>query len=363
MTSTSYVPILLTKRGELSAAADLSMEVRHQLAPLFVVHPIGTDFDTNTPSRSVADHVRGLGTKLARSWLTSRAFIDPFFVIDMSDHTGRLRTIVDEAAAEGLCLVPVISPGRPAAYTATVAALHKRDRAGVCVRLSPRHWPTTLDAVHNLEALLGAVRAAPEEVDLILDLSDEVHSDSASDATRSAVLNLPYPARWRSVTLAAAAFPRELGGLPKNSISRIPRLDWQLYRKIAKLAAAAGRRVPAFGDYAVAHPDPRLQVDPRMMSISGSLRYTSDDEFLVAKGTELFKGRGGGVGGEAILPAARLLAEAKEFSGPEFSEGDAWIHQVVRRRASCGNPERWRRTATNHHLVFVTDRIASQRAS
>jgi hypothetical protein len=363
MTSTSYVPILLTKRGELSAATDLPTRVRLELTPLFVVHPIETDFDTHTPSRSAADHVRGLGTKLACAWPESRAYLDPFFVIDMADHTGGLRTIIDEAAVEGLCLVPVVSPGRPDAYTATVAALHKRDHAGVCLRLSPQHWPTTADAVHNLKTLLGAVRVGPQDVDLILDLSDDVCSEFAYASARSAVLNLPYPALWRSVTLAGAAFPHDLSKLAKNSISRIPRRDWRLYRTLVQEAHTAGRRVPTFGDYAVAHPNPKLQVNPRVMNISGSLRYTTDDDFLVAKGTELFKGRGAGAGGEAIRPAVELLAQAREFSGPNFSEGDAWIHRVARRQASCGNPERWRRTATNHHLVFVTDRLASLRAS
>jgi hypothetical protein len=348
MSRRPYLPILLTKRGELSAVADLTADVRQQLTPLFVVHPIDVDFETGLPSKSVAEHVGGLGVKIARTWGTGRAFIDPAFVIDLhSDQTGGLRTLVDDARQAGLQLVPVVAPDRPPAYLAAATDLHERDQAGVCVRLSPKYWPTTLAAVRELDSLLDAVRVSPGEVDLVLDLRDEVRSQLSSAIARTAVLGLPYAASWRSVTLAAAAFPRDLAGLPKNSISRIPRLDWQLYREIAAEVAAAGQRVPNFGDYAIAHPDPTLPVNPRYMNISGSLRYTSDNEWLVAKGGVLFKGRGGGAGGEAIRPAAILLARTNEYCGPDFPAGDGWIDQVARHKTSCGNPERWRRTATN----------------
>jgi Beta protein len=117
------------------------------------------------------------------------------------------------------------------------------------------------------------------------------------------------------VVVAGAAFPRDLGGVPKNAITRIPRSDWRLYSEVAAEAATTGQRVPTYGDYAVAHPDPTLTVNPRFLNISASLRYTSDDHWLVAKGAELFKGCGGGAGGEAIRPAAQMLVQDEEFCG------------------------------------------------
>jgi len=40
MERASYVPILLTKRGELSALGDLTPKTKSMLTPLFVVHPL-----------------------------------------------------------------------------------------------------------------------------------------------------------------------------------------------------------------------------------------------------------------------------------------------------------------------------------
>src|SRR5688500_3572552 len=130
MSSTSYVPILLTKRGELAAVADLSAPVRNALTPMFVVHPRGIDFQTDGPSKTVAEHVRGLGKKIAESWGAERAFLDTAFVIDETDPTGGLRTIADEAAEIGLHLVPVVSPGRDHAHTTAAADLHRLRGAG-----------------------------------------------------------------------------------------------------------------------------------------------------------------------------------------------------------------------------------------
>lgn len=363
MASTTYVPILLTKRGELAAVADLPPDLRPKIMPVFVVHPIDIDFETDSPSKSVAEHVRGLGKKIADSWGTERAMLDTVFVVNDTDPTGGLRTISDDAANAGLQLVPVTSPGRPAAHTSAAAELHQVYGNGVCIRLSPAQWPNAPRTQTELTVLMSLLAVAPEDVDLVLDLGEEANTGLVESFARHALAALPHPTRWRTLVLAGAAFPRDLTGLPKDQITRIPRHDWHRYQLLAGEASTTGQRTPTFGDYAVAHPDPTLSINPRFMSISASLRYTSDDDWLVAKGSELFKGRGGGAGGEAIRPAATMLFEHQEFCGTDFSEGDEWIGRVVRDpQASCGNPERWRRTATNHHLVFVTDRLATQSA-
>jgi len=362
MPSTFYVPILPTKRGELSALRDLPAEVQHRLTPLFVVHPVDWNFETDAPSKSVAAHIAGLGKKIADAWGTDRALLDPAFVIDETEPTGGLHTIADEAAAESLRLVPVVAPGRPAEYLAAAAALAQRDDTGVCVRLSPGSWPTTPAKVRELNELLAALAVTPEQVDLVLDLADEIGSELAQTLAQTTLLTLPHAQLWRSVTIAGGSFPPDLSGVKKDRLERIPRQEWQLYCDIAAEAAASGLRVPGFGDYAAAHPDPTVTINPRFMNISGSLRYTSDDEWLVAKGP-LFKGNRGGYGAESVVPPARLVAGAEEFRGAEFSAGDAWIADVAATGENGGNPERWRRVATNHHLVFVTEALATRSAS
>lgn len=179
-----------------------------------------------------------------------------------------------------------------------------------------------------------------------------------------ALRNLSHADEWRSLTLAGGSFPTNLSQIQKDRLTRLPRLEWRLFSQARTEAAAAGLRIPTFGDYAVAHPDPSTgDVDPRVMSISASLRYTIDGEWLVAKG-ELFKGTGGrSLGGAAAIPVAQMIASAPEFCGQDYSAGDAWIDRTSREATNGGSPQTWRRVGTNHHLTFVTESLSTPPAT
>jgi hypothetical protein len=78
----------------------------------------------------------------------------------------------------------------------------------------------------------------------------------------------------------------------------------------------------------------------------------------------LYKGTGGrGLGGAAAIPVAEMIASAPEFCGADYSTGDGWIEQTSLGATNGGSPQTWRRACTNHHLTFVTDRLATRSAS
>jgi hypothetical protein len=356
--NTHYVPVLLTRRGERSALADLTEDVRSKMTPLFAVHPIDWNYETDAPSKNVDDHIASLGSKLATSWGVNRAFID-LVHLDMAEHDDKRRhpldVIIEDAESAGLPLVPVVSPLRDPHYLSAAGRSHATNGRGICIRLNPPDWPAGRGNTEELEDLMKLLDVQPDQVDLVLDLGHEVHSGLADVLVRAELGSLVHADSWRSVTLVAGAFPKDLANMPKNTITSVERLDWQLYTEVA----GEGARPPCFGDYGVAHPDPFVGTDPKLMSISAAIRYTVADDWLVAKGG-LFKGQGGsGRGGDALIPAAGLLAEHEEFCGRDFCAGDRWISQVAQAGAGGGNPERWRRVATNHHLTFVTGQIAS----
>jgi hypothetical protein len=362
--STQYVPILPTKAGELSALVDLTPEVKAALTPLFVIHPIPFDFETDRPSKTADKHVAGLGKKVATAARgVDRAFLDPIFLSDEPTPNGMedpAQTVITDAAQEGLALVPVIRPEQCDAHTAVAARTHHDTGVGACVRLSPHHWPTTPGRALALDRVLAAVGVGLSDADLVLDLGVEVHSELALELVGLALQSLPDAHGWRSLTLAGGAFPENLSQIPKNQLTRLPRLEWSLYSQASAEATADGLRIPTFGDYAVAHPDPSTgDIDPRVISISAGLRYTIDGQWLVAKGG-LFKGTGGrSLGGAAAIPVAQMIAGAPEFCGPDFSAGDAWIDQTANGGTNGGSPQTWRKAATNHHLTFVTANLAN----
>ncbi|MGW4589505.1 beta family protein [Amycolatopsis thermoflava] len=358
-----YVPILVTKRGELGAIDDLPAETKDKFTPLFVAHPVDWNYETDAPAKSVVDHVRGLGQKLARVFEFRRAYFDPALLVEDAEweeaRSHPLVTVIDEAANNGLQLVPVVAPGRHPSYNQALTQVHQSHDLGVCIRLSPIHWPANPPAVSELEKLLADLSLEPNQVDLVLDAGGDVENEAVRALAFAALANLPFAQDWRSLVLSGGPFPKDLSAFSRNTVSRISRLEWDLWRDVESEARVEGWRLPDFGDYGVAHPDPRVMVDPRFLNISAAIRYTASSHWLAAKG-DLFKGRGGsGSGGDAIVPVAQMIVEAPEYCGPSYSVGDAWISNVARGLTSGGNPEKWRRIATNHHLVFVTESLAN----
>src|SRR5260370_39656683 len=95
---------------------------------------------------------------------------------------------------------------------------------------------------------------------------------------------LPSLDSWRSFALCGTGFQADLMGLPPQAISSIPRREWTLWRELVSKRSLG--RMPSFGDYAIAGPQPS-EVDPRIMRPSASIRYTTDESWLILKGRNL----------------------------------------------------------------------------
>lgn len=360
--TTNYVPILLTKMGELSALGDLGDEVKRNFTPLLTIHPIPYDYD-NDSAKTADQHVAGLGKKIASNWGTGRAFIDPIFLRNEPIQPGAvepMQTLLGDAAAEGLLLAPVVAPEQSLEYTALASAFHHSNSTGICVRLTSGQWPISPPRTQALTNLLAALGVSPADVDLVLDLGAGVNNGLVTETVTMALQALPHADEWKTLTLAGGAFPENMTNIDKHRLTRLPRTEWNIYAQVCAEAAAAGARVPAFGDYGIGHPDPAVsEVNPAFMQISAQQRYTIAECWLVAKG-ELFKGRAGtGVGGAAAFPLARMIADAAEFCGADYSPGDAWIASTAEGVGTGGSPLTWRRHGTSHHLTFVSESLAN----
>jgi hypothetical protein len=351
-----YVPILPTKSGELSGLTDLDPQVRSSLTPLFMIHPISYDFEADRASKTADQHVAGLGKKIvcaARG--VQRAFLDPILISDEPIADGAsdpVQKVLNDAPELGMPLIPVVRPGQSDAYTAVVMRAHRDTGVGACLRLTPGQWPINAGRARAVENVLAAIGVDLTETDFVLDLGAEVNSELAPELASMALQTLPEPKSWRTITLAGGAFPEYLRDVPRSIAHRITRREWALYTQVRNEAADAGRRIPAFGDYAVAHPDPTTgDVDQRVMNISAAVRYTIDGAWLVAKGG-LYKSTGGrSLGGSAAIPVAAIIASAPEFCGSDFSTGDYWIDQTppdVRHREPRQPSRAFSRVLTTH---------------
>lgn len=350
-----YVPVLLTKRGERFALRDLTGPARASMTPLFVIEPIAWDYEKEEDAKTIDEHLGSKPQDLVDSWGVGPAFVDLPFTDDTPMGTGLhpIAWITDAARALGLPLVPVVSIGRSPAYRTAVADVVARDGDGACIRLAVDEWPSVRGT--ELRDLMSDLGIGPDEVDLVLDLGEDVGvSVSLSEtAMRTELAALPFSHDWRSLVVTGAGLPKTM---PQGrGVHVLERYDWSLYQRLAIHAPPV--RMPTFGDYAIAHPDPFLDVNPAYMSLAATIRYTASDDWLVSKG-DLFKGSGGrGIGGAAVPPVAAALMAHPEFMNGHCS-GDDWIDAATN-GGPTGNSETWRRQATHHHLELVPSQLAT----
>lgn len=348
-----YVPLLLTKRGERRAIESLDPSVGRMLRPLFIVPPVDWDYENDVPAKSETAHLAGLPTQLSNTWGTEDAFLDLNFLSDAPLDGGQhpLTWFHNAAAAEGLALTPVVTFDSTPDYIAAVAAIVAAG-GDVCIRAQQPHWGPAIQM--PLDEILADLTTTAPNAHFVLDLEDDVGASTGIQAAAE-LTNLPYALDWKSVTLASTAIPVDMPAGP--GMHTITRQDWTIYTAVRTMAATLPR-VPSFGDYSINGVGIGPGIDPRVLNISATLRYTVDSEWLVSKGG-LWKGNGGkSLGASSVPPAALALTTHPDYAGAGHCDYEDWLTPVST-GVGGSNPEAWRRYGTRHHLHFVTEQLAT----
>ncbi len=194
---------------------------------------------------------------------------------------------------------------------------------------------------------MSKVNLSPSSVHLLMDL--QLVNERAQTYL---VLyeRLPHLSAWNTVTITAGSFPPDLSHLQVGE-HPVPRVEWQLWKGIA--GSRHTSRIPLFGDYTILHPFVRPNFPG--MNISASIRYTTDDYWVIMRGEGLRNE--GGAGFDQYPANAELLMQRQEYCGAEFSYGDRYIFERPLKRKNPGNPTTWIAAGVNHHLTFVVRQI------
>lgn len=351
-----YRPVLLARLGERQALQDLSDADHQKFTPIFVVPPRAWNYEAETFDKTLAKHLEKLPADLGRARSGRAAFIDLVFIADdLSDVEGvhPLQWLHKNAQAEGVELIPVISGSSPESLIIAARDVAADSEQGICLRLLPNEWPS--GDPNAFDELLSELEVSPTDIDLVLDLGGSTSSDLTMRALLPEIRWARAYGSWRSLTVAGAGVPKELPS--GRGVHVMDRSDWLTFSTAWSTVTDEGLGAFDFGDYGVASADPTLDVDPRMLNISASFRYTVHGSWLLARG-ELFKGNGGrGVGGAAVAPTLQTLTEHPLYRTTTRDAANDWIDSVIG-GGSGGNPTTWRRWATFHHIKTVLDQLA-----
>ena len=353
-----YTPILKAKEGEFAAVQALDAGVRDALIPLFEVPSVPHDYATDSPMRSIDEHLKNLGSRLANCWPGERAlYLDmPSFRgadATMSDGTTCVARALADCIENGVRVVPVVSRTCSAQYLRAVKEHHQEHSTGACLRLSSLDFDDdVVDPETAIGGLLTKLSIAPHQADVILDLRS-IGSEESRDfiVARWMLAGLPDRDAWARIVVAGSSFPEDLSEVVAASFTTIQRSEWHLWRSLRRKP----QHLPAqlvFGDYAVAHPVIK-ELDPRVMRMSASIRYTTADAWLIAKGRNVRQ-----YGFDQYFELCRELVERPEYSGEAFSWGDGFIAACARGDAGPGNATTWRKVGTNHHITMIVNQVA-----
>lgn len=343
----------MTKRGELRSLQSLPNHTRSLVTPLLMAHPVEWDFDNDSPKKSVDDHLQPIPANIASHWGKSTAFIDLKWIDDDNLASGvhPLRWLFDEAAKLGLDLIPVVGPERSDAYISAVHDIVQTYGTDVCLRLAPDYWPG-FSGSPECGKLISRFGIANSKVHVVLDVESDTGGTTRAAVLAELRLNADITA-YASVTFAGTGRPVDLP--PKKGIHLLDRDEWAIYEAVRK---AAPPRIPSFGDYGIA-PIETTPINPRFMYISGKLTYTSGSSWIFARGA-LFRGPAGkSMGGDSVIEPCKLLVGHTGFAGASHCEFDTWIEGVANGTQAGSSPETWLKLGTLHHIVTVTDQIAS----
>jgi hypothetical protein len=214
------------------------------------------------------------------------------------------------------------------------------------------------DARQVIKSLLARVKITDRaKVDIMLDLGFimKSHVTAIRNGVLSVLSRLPSVAEWRSVAIVGCSFPENLIGLVPDQITAFSRAEWLLWKSIL-LKKGGVRRLPIFGDYAIQHPVQK-EIDQRVVSPSASVRYTTEEQWLVFRGRGVRTPKSGGLSQYKKL-CAEVIAHA-DYSGKDFSWGDQYIYDCARGAVPTGNMQLWRSVGTNHHITYASHQVST----
>jgi hypothetical protein len=354
-----YVPCVRWKMGEYQAIYRLAADTKARVTPLIEVAEIGWDFELGRQSSSIDDHVAKFVKRLYAKWGSRRCFVDAVLVQRerMSNESHPLTSLFDGLREQGACAIPVIGAARDRSYQMATKRIVECDGRGVCVRISLAEAARG-DVFDLVDRRIASLSLHPSSVDLVLDLGAPsfVPLDSLGLLVTGLCERFCHGRSWRTVTIISTSFPESMADVPRG-FARVQRSEWLLYKKVVQNLLGSTTRLPTFGDYTISNPAVP-KIDMRLVRPYASVRYTADDIWCIAKGTNV---RDNGFGQYRGL--CQKVVNSREYAGESFSHADRYIHECASGKAGTGNLTVWRAVGTNHHIERVVRDVSNLFAS
>ncbi len=352
ITQEQYVPILKGKLGEYKALQALIGLVKDNIKPVIDIVPIPPDFENEVPSKTIDEHLKSFSDNIYKHWEADREiYIDGYMIIEETAMNNGLHPMIhifNELESKNINAIPVTGNERNIEYNRAVSQIIERQKKGVCLRIFS---DVSVNIKDEIKTLLDFLKVKENEVDLIIDLRSiiDIPVRDLLENTSRIIERIPALEKWRSFVISATAFPNNLSNIPRDQIEILNRSEWMLWQEIVQHFNLI--RNPSFSDYAISHPE-IVEIDPRLMSISASIRYTADDSWYIYRGRSVNQ-----YGYEQFFDLSETLINRPEYAGRDHCFGDDFIYRCGTDKEKTGNHTTWRQVGTNHHITMVVNQL------
>jgi len=267
-----FVPVLKVKQNEKKALESIMGPIRAHITPLLEI--------VERKDKDIDSHLKTAFKDLAKSVSPyQRCFLDTREL--ESDGPVAAAKVFEMAKNEGIVFTPVTGISR----SADVGTAISHREHGLALRLTRAEFETG-NLANRIHDFMSYYQLAPEDVDLIMDLGpvDDMIPYGIAALAIAFLNEVPDHAKWRSFTISACAFPWSMSVVNARSHRLVERAEWVAWRDELFAKRSDLTRLPTFSDCAIQHPAGVEGFDPRFMSSSAAIRYTTQDKWLLIKG-------------------------------------------------------------------------------
>ncbi|MEB9946749.1 beta family protein [Bacillus cereus] len=354
-----YVPILKWKMGEKNALKQVTIPSKERMTPLIEIQP--------PQLKTVNQHLENIGKHIKTCWnMNSPILIDVDQLysdgtdknILMSDGSSPIEFIFNSIFQEGSTAIPVYGFylfNDSQYYENEIKKIAQLYNTGICLRLTQNDLADLSTLTTNLHELQQDFHLTRDKIDIILDFEDiSNQEDTILSKLTNILLNFPNIHDWRMLTVCSTSFPSELSKkVATKTQGKLPRIEWQLYLAINKINLA---RIPTYGDYTVVNPQMVTDFDPSYMDVAATIKYTTNDNFLIFRGSGLKSN-----GYQQYRSLATDIVNHQKYKGRSFSFGDNYIYECAHSpNSNTGNLTTWVTNNVNHHLELVVQSLSTQ---
>lgn len=350
MSNAVYTPILKTKRGESKALTYLDEQVKQSIIPFFDVLALKSDAANGS---DVHEHVLKQALNVAAAWKgRGICYVDFFDVVPSArglNGSHPVSIVNAKLSAEQVRMIPVVGLERDVAYKLAIRHVLQQGTEAVAVRLDAEDIQLPNLLPNRISELLSEIGASGAAIHVFLDFRDvngQLPSLLQSLANRA--IGELRPMNPQRIVFAASAMASDMSKFRRDSLNRVARTDLLAWRAIAGLHGDV-----QFGDYGVVHPD-YFDFDPRLIKPAAKIRYTSDDCWVVVKGSCWRDDTA------QHHRLSQMLARSPEFRGSD-SWGGEYISSAAAGRSKYGTLETWVSIDQNNHVSHTARQLSRAR--